>query len=69
MYKDMDYESKEAQGPYDHGTEYPIIINGVVAAVLMAVGYLPTYYEIWTRHGKVLGISMMCLYYVYPTHD
>lgn len=39
------------------GDEVPIMIIGIIAAVLLAAGLLPPYWEIWKRKGRVMGIS------------
>jgi len=45
------------RGPYSRGVEWPITMIGVIAAVVLAVGLLPPYYELWKRGGRVVGIS------------
>jgi len=45
------------QGPFDRGVEWPMIIIGVIAAILLAAGLLPPYPELWKRKGRVVGIS------------
>ena len=45
------------KGPYDRGVEWPIVLVGVIAAVLLAAGLLPPYFELWKRGGRVMGIS------------
>lgn len=42
---------------YDRGTEWPIILIGVLASVLFVAGLLPPYFEIWKRKGQVVGIG------------
>lgn len=34
-----------------------MILVGVIAAILLALGLLPPYFEIWKRRGRVIGIS------------
>lgn len=34
-----------------------MILIGVLAAILLALGLLPPYLEIWKRRGRVVGIS------------
>lgn len=46
---------------YDRGVEYPMIILGVVASVLLVAGLIPPYFEIWRRRGRVVGISWIFL--------
>lgn len=38
-----------------------MIILGVVASILLAVGLLPPYVEIWRRRGRVIGINWIFL--------
>ena len=42
---------------YDAGNETPVLVVGIVASVLLAVGLLPPYGEIWKRKGRVIGIN------------
>lgn len=44
---------------YLAGNETPIFIIGVVSSILLAVGLLPPYGEMWKRHGRVKGISFV----------
>ncbi|KAE9365343.1 hypothetical protein N431DRAFT_496451 [Stipitochalara longipes BDJ] len=46
---------------YDRGIDFPMIILGVVASILLAVGLLPPYIEIWKRRGRVIGINWIFL--------
>ncbi|GAB1312249.1 hypothetical protein MFIFM68171_02459 [Madurella fahalii] len=46
---------------YDDGNATPITVVGVIAAVLLAVGLLPPYGEIWKRRGRVIGINWIFL--------
>lgn len=39
----------------------PVVVIGIVAIVLLAVGLLPPYGELWKRHGRVIGISWLFL--------
>ncbi|MCJ1238308.1 hypothetical protein MMC14_006297 [Varicellaria rhodocarpa] len=45
------------RGPYDRGVTWPIVLFGVIAAILLAASLLPPYYEIWKRKGRVIGIN------------
>jgi len=38
-----------------------MIILGVIASILLAVGLLPPYIEIWKRRGRVIGINWIFL--------
>ncbi|KAL1875133.1 hypothetical protein VTK73DRAFT_10270 [Phialemonium thermophilum] len=46
---------------YDRGNDVPVLVVGIVAAVLLAVGLLPPYGEIWKRRGRVIGINWIFL--------
>ena len=41
---------------YDRGVAWPVMTVGVVAAILLAAGLLPPYFELWKRKGRVVGI-------------
>lgn len=43
---------------YDRGTEWPIILIGILASILFVAGLLPPYFEIWKRKGRVVGIGI-----------
>lgn len=47
---------------YDRGTEWPNLIPGIIAAVLLAVGLLPPYPELWKAKGQVVGINFVFLF-------
>ncbi len=38
-----------------------MLVVGVIAAILLAVGLLPPYGEIWKRRGRVVGINWIFL--------
>ncbi|KAK3366993.1 hypothetical protein B0T24DRAFT_534919, partial [Lasiosphaeria ovina] len=46
---------------YNDGKEVPIFVVGIFAAVLLAIGLLPPYGEIWKRRGRVIGINWIFL--------
>ncbi|KAN0089397.1 PQ-loop domain containing protein [Hyaloscypha variabilis] len=46
---------------YDRGINFPMIILGVIASILLAVGLLPPYIEIYKRRGRVIGINWIFL--------
>lgn len=46
---------------YDRGVAWPIMIFGIVAAILLAAGLLPPYFELWKRSGRVVGINFLFL--------
>ncbi|KAL8743289.1 MAG: hypothetical protein Q9190_004349 [Brigantiaea leucoxantha] len=49
------------RGPYRHGVSYPIITVGIIAAILLAAGLIPPYFELWKRSGRVVGINFVFL--------
>ncbi|KAH6630283.1 hypothetical protein B0J18DRAFT_96092 [Chaetomium sp. MPI-SDFR-AT-0129] len=46
---------------YEDGSETPMIVVGIIAAVLLAAGLLPPYGELWKRRGRVIGINWIFL--------
>ena len=46
---------------YDRQIVWPIMIVGIVAAILLAAGLLPPYFELWKRSGRVVGINFVFL--------
>lgn len=46
---------------YNNGTEWPTTFIGAIAAVLLAVGLIPPYFEIKQHHGEVVGINFFFL--------
>ena len=46
---------------YDRQIAWPIMMVGVVAAILLAAGLLPPYFELWKRAGRVVGINFLFL--------
>ena len=46
---------------YKSGNETPLIVIGVVAAILLAAGLLPPYAEAWKRRGRIIGINFLFL--------
>ncbi|SLM34789.1 PQ-loop repeat [Lasallia pustulata] len=49
------------RGPYQRGLSWPIVLIGVIAAILLACGLVPPYFEIWKRRGRVIGINFVFL--------
>ncbi|KAH7063170.1 PQ loop repeat protein [Macrophomina phaseolina] len=49
------------RGPYSRGVSWPIVTIGVIAAVLLALGLLPMYWEQWKRNGRAKDISFLFL--------
>lgn len=46
---------------HDKGVNWPITLIGVIAAVLLAAGILPPYFELAKRQGRVVGINFVFL--------
>ncbi|KAF6239776.1 hypothetical protein HO173_002322 [Letharia columbiana] len=46
---------------YDRQVAWPIMFVGIVAAILLAAGLLPPYFELWKRSGRVVGINFIFL--------
>ncbi|CAN8100687.1 unnamed protein product [Discula destructiva] len=46
---------------YHVGNETPVLVVGIIAAILLAAGLLPPYGEIWKRKGRVIGINWIFL--------
>lgn len=44
--------------PYRNGVTWPDLLVGAVAAVLLAAGLIPPYFELGKRDGRVIGFSM-----------
>lgn len=43
------------------GKTWPMLIIGIIALVLLAVGLVPPYFELWKRRGRVVGINFIFL--------
>jgi hypothetical protein len=43
--------------PYAKGVDAPILVMGILSAVLFTAGLVPPYWEIWKRRGRVIGID------------
>ncbi|KKK14294.1 hypothetical protein ARAM_007018 [Aspergillus rambellii] len=43
--------------PYKHGVTWPDLLVGIIAAILLAAGLLPPYFELWKRGGRVIGLT------------
>ncbi|KAI2622445.1 PQ loop repeat-domain-containing protein [Hypoxylon sp. NC1633] len=50
------------QPAYNSGNSTGVFIVGIIANILLAVGLLPPYGEIWKRRGRVLGINFLFLF-------
>lgn len=46
---------------YRDGKEWPMLIVGILASILLAVGLIPPYFELWKRKGRVVGINFIFL--------
>lgn len=46
---------------YNRGTTWPTLIFGILASILIAVGLIPPYFELWKRNGRVVGINFLFL--------
>jgi hypothetical protein len=56
--KKIDFPSdKWIQIPYRKGTTWPALLFGIIAAIMLALGLIPPYFELWKRNGRVIGIS------------
>lgn len=49
------------RGPYRRGLSWPVTFVGVLAAVLLIVGYVGVPFELWKRRGRVVGIDFVFL--------
>ncbi|BDD59532.1 hypothetical protein MPDQ_007293 [Monascus purpureus] len=47
--------------PYNKGVHWPDLVVGIIAAILLAAGLLPPYFELWKRDGRVIGINWIFL--------
>ena len=45
------------RAPYRRGVSWPVTLVGVIAAVLLIIGYAPVPFELWKRRGRVVGID------------
>ncbi|KAF2199727.1 hypothetical protein GQ43DRAFT_473367 [Delitschia confertaspora ATCC 74209] len=49
------------RGPYHRGVSWPVTMMGIIASVMLALGLIPPYFEMWKRNGRVVGISFVFL--------
>ncbi|GAD97612.1 response regulator, putative [Paecilomyces variotii No. 5] len=47
--------------PYNKGVTWPDLLFGAIAAVMLALGLIPPYFEIRKRNGRVVGINWFFL--------
>lgn len=48
--------------PYERGVSWPITLIGVLAALMLALGLIPPYFELARRKGRVVGINLLFLF-------
>lgn len=46
-----------AQGPYDRGVEWPMMLMAISATLIQIAGLIPPYFELAKRNGRVIGIG------------
>ncbi|KAG7192835.1 uncharacterized protein KQ657_001292 [Scheffersomyces spartinae] len=46
---------------YRDGKEWPMLIVGIIASILLGIGLIPPYFELWKRKGRVVGINFVFL--------
>ncbi|SSD59809.1 uncharacterized protein SCODWIG_01570 [Saccharomycodes ludwigii] len=46
---------------YSKGKHWPDLIFGIIASVLLALGLIPPYFELFKRQGEVVGINFIFL--------
>lgn len=46
---------------YRGGKEWPMLIIGIIATILIALGLIPPYFELAKRRGRVIGINFIFL--------
>ncbi|CAN6630320.1 hypothetical protein TRVA0_012S02454 [Trichomonascus vanleenenianus] len=49
------------RGLYARGITWPVTLVGIIAAILLGVGLLPPYFELYKRKGRVVGINFYFL--------
>ncbi|KAK2776505.1 hypothetical protein FQN53_002676 [Emmonsiellopsis sp. PD_33] len=47
--------------PYRKGITWPSILFGAIASLLLALGLVAPYFELWKRQGRVIGINWFFL--------
>ncbi|KAK9388218.1 PQ loop repeat-domain-containing protein [Lipomyces mesembrius] len=45
-----------------NSTCWPLLLIGIMAAVLIVIGLVPPYFELWRRQGQVIGINFWFLF-------
>lgn len=46
---------------YRGGKEWPLLIIGIIASILISLGLIPPYFELAKRQGRVIGINFVFL--------
>lgn len=46
---------------YERDIKWPMLVIGIIASVLLALGLVPPYFELWKRKGRVVGINFIFL--------
>lgn len=46
---------------YRDGKEWPMLVIGIIASILLALGLIPPYFELAKRKGRVVGINFFFL--------
>lgn len=46
---------------YANGTHWPTLVFGIIASIVLALGLVPPYIELFKRHGQVVGINFVFL--------
>lgn len=49
------------RGPDARGIHWPVLLVGIIGAILLIVGCIPPYFELGKRDGRVIGISFVFL--------
>ena len=49
------------RGPYARGIEWPVLLIGIIAFLVMIAGYFPIPFELIKRRGRVVGIDFIFL--------
>lgn len=47
--------------PYQRGVEWPVLLVGILAFILLIAAYLPIPFELMKRRGRVVGIDFIFL--------
>ncbi|KAL1971045.1 hypothetical protein VTN77DRAFT_2879 [Rasamsonia byssochlamydoides] len=47
--------------PYNKGITWPALLFGIIASIMVVLGLIPPYFELWKRDGRVIGINWVFL--------